>query len=70
LGYIIQYKYKLLKSILLGKVVGWRGRRKISWLKNLRTTDLFRTVINNVVIASLQIYESNGHLKEKKSILS
>jgi len=32
-------KYKLLKSILQGKVFGKRGpgRKRISWLKNLRT---------------------------------
>uniref|UniRef100_A0A8D8SWG1 Uncharacterized protein n=1 Tax=Cacopsylla melanoneura TaxID=428564 RepID=A0A8D8SWG1_9HEMI len=41
LGHIMrnETKYKLVKSILQGKVFGERGsgRRKISWLKHLRT---------------------------------
>jgi len=40
LGHIIRNdkKYKLLKSILQGKVFGKRrlGKRRISWLKNLK----------------------------------
>jgi len=41
LGHIMRNdnKYKLLKSILQEKVFGKRGpgRRRISWLKNIRT---------------------------------
>jgi len=54
-------KYKLLKSILQGKVFGKRGpgRRRISWLKNLRTwyskttTERFKAAVNKVIIARM-----------------
>uniref|UniRef100_A0A8D9AE48 Uncharacterized protein n=1 Tax=Cacopsylla melanoneura TaxID=428564 RepID=A0A8D9AE48_9HEMI len=63
LGHIMrnEEKYCLLKTILQGKVYGkrGRGRRRISWLKNLRTwfsqttTQLFKAAINKVVIANM-----------------
>jgi hypothetical protein len=41
-------KYKLLKSILQGKVLEHRrpGRRRISWLKKLRTWFSRTTTVN------------------------
>ena len=50
-------KYHLLQLILQGKIEGRRsaGRRRISWLRNLRTwtgltsTALFRTAVNKVI---------------------
>ena len=50
-------KYHLLQLILQGKIEGQRsaGRRRISWLRNLRTwtgmtlTALFRTAVNRVI---------------------
>lgn len=63
LGHIMrnETKYKLLKCILQGKVQGKRsiGRRRISWLKNLRTwfetstTGLFRAATNKIIIARM-----------------
>lgn len=63
LGHIMrnETKYKLLKCILQGKVEGKRnvGRRRISWLKNLRTwfgtstTGLFRAATNKIIIARM-----------------
>lgn len=66
-GHIMQNeKYRLLQLILQGKIEGRRsaGRRRISWLRNLRTwtgltsTALFRTAVNKViwinVIANIQ----------------
>uniref|UniRef100_A0A8D8VL77 Craniofacial development protein 2 n=2 Tax=Cacopsylla melanoneura TaxID=428564 RepID=A0A8D8VL77_9HEMI len=63
LGHIIrnETKYELLKSILQGKVFGKRGvgRRRISWLKNLRTwfdtttTGLFKAATNKIIIARM-----------------
>jgi hypothetical protein len=54
-------KYRLLQVILQGKVFGRReaGRRRISWLKNLRewfsttSSDLFRAADNKVIIARM-----------------
>lgn len=63
LGHIMrnETKYKLLKCILQGKAHGRRGagRRRISWLKNLRTlfgtstTGLFREATNKIIIARM-----------------
>lgn len=63
LGHIMRNdnKYGLLKSVLQGKVYGKRGpgRRRISWLKNLRTwfskttTELFRAAVNKVIISRM-----------------
>lgn len=63
LGHIMRNpdRYGLLQRILQGKVVGRRspGRRRISWLKNLRTwfasttTGLFRAAVNKVLIARM-----------------
>lgn len=63
LGHIVKNKakYKLLKSMLQGKVPEKRGRgiRRISWLKNLRTgfskttTNLFRAAVNKVIIVTM-----------------
>lgn len=63
LGHIIrnEQRYGLLQLILQGKVYGKRGpgRRRISWLQNLRkwfnmtTTGLFRIAANKVKIAML-----------------
>lgn len=68
LGHIMrnEAKYKLLKSNIQGKVLGKKGpgRKRISWLKNLRTwfskttTKLFRAAVNKVntigVISNVQ----------------
>ena len=51
-------KYRLLQNIMQGKIAGRRGpgRRKTSWLKNLRqwfgvsTTTLFRKAVNKTQI--------------------
>ncbi|KAL1447598.1 hypothetical protein WDU94_009869 [Cyamophila willieti] len=61
LGHVMrnENRYLLLQKILQGKVEGrrGRGRRRISWLKNLRTwfnqttTQLFRAAVNKVQIA-------------------
>ncbi|KAI5715976.1 hypothetical protein M8J77_025461 [Diaphorina citri] len=63
LGHIFrnEKKYGLLKCILQGKINGKRsvGRRRISWLKNLRTwfdtstTGLFKAAANKVMIARM-----------------
>lgn len=63
LGHIMrnETKYKLLKCILQGKVQGKRsvGRRRISWLKNLRawfgttTTGLFQAATNKIIITRM-----------------
>ena len=63
LGHIMrnETKYKLLKCILQGKVLGRRGvgRRRISWLKNLRkwfsisTPELFKAAVNKIIIARM-----------------
>lgn len=63
-----EQRYGILQRILQGKVLGKRGpgRRRISWLKNLRswfsmtTTDLFRTAVNKVRIAILIANIRNG----------
>ena len=61
LGHIMrnENRYVLLQKILQGKVYGARGpgRRRISWLKNLRTwfnqstTQLFKAAVSKVRIA-------------------
>lgn len=63
LGHIMRNKerYGLLQLVLQGKVMGRRGpgRRRISWLKNLRTwfatstTGLFRASVNKIIIARM-----------------
>ena len=63
LGHIMrnECRYKLLQNILQGKVCGKRGvgRRRTSWLKNLRvwysqtTTELFRAADNKIRIAQM-----------------
>lgn len=63
LGHIMRNndRYRLLQLVLQGKVFGRRGpgRRRISWLKNLRswfsmtTTGLFRAAVNKVLIANM-----------------
>lgn len=63
LGHIMrnEKRYGLLQLILQGKVYGKRGpgRRRISWLKNLRTwfstttTGLFRATANKIMIARM-----------------
>lgn len=54
----------ILQNIIQGKVVGERGpgRRRISWLRNLRTVvwvgkssaELFRAATNKIMIANIQ----------------
>ena len=54
-------KYNLLHLVLQGKICGKRGpgRRRISWLKNLRqwynrsTRGLFRDAVNKVMVANM-----------------
>lgn len=63
LGHIMrnEHRYSLLQLILQGKVLGRRGpgRRRISWLHNLRkwfsltTAGLFRAAANKIRIAML-----------------
>ena len=63
LGHIMRHpeKYELPILILQGKIAGKRGvgRRRISWLKNLRqwfninTTGLFRAAVNKVMLANM-----------------
>lgn len=62
LGHISRnQKYGLLQLIIQGKIQGKRnvGRRRISWLRNLRewfgvsSTDLFRSAISKVRIATM-----------------
>lgn len=70
LGHVMrnQERYGLLQLILQGKVNGKRGpgRRRISWLQNLRkwynttTTELFRAAINKVKIAVMIANIRNG----------
>lgn len=61
LGHIMRNdKYRLLQIILQGKINGRRppGRRRISWLKNLRdwfgltSVELFRTAVSRLMIAN------------------
>jgi len=70
LGHIMrnEQRYGLLQRILQGKIPGRRGpgRRRISWLKNLRawfsmtTTGLFRAAVNKVMIAGMIANIRNG----------
>ena len=58
LGHVMRNeKYQLIQLILQGKIEGSRsqGRRRTSWLKNIRqwtgmtTVQLFRTAVNKVI---------------------
>lgn len=70
LGHIMrnESRFQLLQVIIQGKVQGKRGvgRRRISWLKNLRTwfskttTQLFRAAVNKVIIAKMVADIRNG----------
>lgn len=70
LGHIMRSEniYQLLQNILQGKVLGKRGagRRRISWLKILRTwytvttTGLIRAAENKVMIAVMVANIENG----------
>lgn len=70
LGHIMRNpeRYRLLQLILQGKIQGRRsvGRRRISWLKNLRvwfnttTVGLFRASVNKVRIAIMLANIRNG----------
>lgn len=70
LGHIMRHpeKYHLLQLILQGKIQGRRGpgRRRISWLKNLRTwfgkttSELFRAAANKIIIAGMVANIRNG----------
>ncbi|XP_039276046.1 uncharacterized protein LOC111043960 [Nilaparvata lugens] len=61
-------KYMILHLIIQGKIVGKRsvGRRRMSWLRNLReafnctTNDLFRAAVNKVKIAMMIANLRNG----------
>lgn len=69
-GHVVRHpeKYKLLKIVLEGKIEGKRGpgRRRISWLKNLRqwfnqsTKSLFRAAVDKVRIAIMLANVRNG----------
>ena len=69
-------KYEMLHVIIQGKIEGKRGpgRRKTSWLQNLRqwygvsTTTLFRSAVDKVKIMRLIAYALGGPLKKKKII--
>jgi hypothetical protein len=62
-GHVMRHPetYGLLHLIIQGKIMGTRGpgRRRTSWLKNLRqwfrksTSSLFRAAVNKVMIANL-----------------
>uniref|UniRef100_A0A8D8XEP5 Craniofacial development protein 2 n=1 Tax=Cacopsylla melanoneura TaxID=428564 RepID=A0A8D8XEP5_9HEMI len=70
LGHIMRNegRYELLQCILQGKIAGKRapGRRRISWLANLRTwfgkstTQLFRIATNKIMIARMIANVRNG----------
>lgn len=70
LGHIMRNKgrYELLQCILQGKIAGKRapGRRRISWLANLRawfgksSTQLFRIATNKIIIARMIANVRNG----------
>jgi len=62
LGHIMRgSKYSLLRLIVQGKIIGKRsiGRRRISWLRNLRewygcsSVDLFRAAVNKIKITMM-----------------
>uniref|UniRef100_A0A8D8W5N2 Craniofacial development protein 2 n=2 Tax=Cacopsylla melanoneura TaxID=428564 RepID=A0A8D8W5N2_9HEMI len=75
LGHIMRNgaRYSLLQSILQGKILGRRGpgRRRTSWLKNLRTwfgktsPDLFRIAADRVRIAMIIANVRNGFFEQK-----
>lgn len=62
-------KYRLLQNIMQGKIAGKRGsgRRKTSWLKNLRdwcgvnSSTLFRIAVNKIQIAVMVTKVLGGH---------
>lgn len=62
-------KYRLLQNIMQGKIAGKRspGRRKTSWLKNLRdwygldTGTLFKVAVNRIRIAMMVTNVLKGH---------
>lgn len=70
LGHVMRNKdrYSLLQTIIQGKILGRRGpgRRRISWLRNLRTwfgktsAELFRACTNKVIIANMIANIRNG----------
>lgn len=70
LGHVMRHKerYRILQLILEGKVLGKRGpgRRRISWLKNLRqwfgvtSIQLFRGAVDKVKIAMMIANIRNG----------
>jgi Reverse transcriptase (RNA-dependent DNA polymerase) len=70
LGHVMrnQDRYSLLQSIMQGKIKGKRGpgRRRVSWLRNLRTwfgktsAELFRAATNKVIIANMIANIRNG----------
>jgi Reverse transcriptase (RNA-dependent DNA polymerase) len=69
-GHVIRNeKYRLLQVVIQGKIEGKRGpgRRRISWLKNLRqwygqsTTSLFRKAADKVQIMRLIVNALGGH---------
>ncbi|KAI5708046.1 hypothetical protein M8J77_015361 [Diaphorina citri] len=70
LGHIMRNdnKYTLLQLIIQGKIEGkrGRGRRRISWLHNLRkwtgktSTELFRIAVNKIKLAKLVANIRNG----------
>ena len=69
LGHVMRNnKYRLLQIIIQGKVIGRRGpgRRRISWLANLRkwfgtdSTQLFRAAASKVRIAMMIANTRNG----------
>uniref|UniRef100_A0A6P7FCB0 Uncharacterized protein LOC114328569 n=1 Tax=Diabrotica virgifera virgifera TaxID=50390 RepID=A0A6P7FCB0_DIAVI len=76
LGYIVRNseRYGLLQLIWQGKVEGKRGpgRRRISWLKNLRTwfntttTNIFRAAVCKVQIAMMVANIRNGQALEEE----
>ena len=62
-------KYRLLQNIMQGKIAGRRtpGRRKTSWLKNLRdwygvsSNSLFRLAFDKLKIAMMVTNVLKGH---------
>lgn len=78
LGHIMrnESRFHLLQAILQGKVFGRKGvgRRRISWLKNLRNwfamnpTQLFRAAVNKVMIVMMPTSGTDRNYKKKKLI--
>lgn len=69
-------KYRLLQNITQGKIAGKRGpgRRKTSWLKNLRdwygvnSNKLFRLATNKIRISMMVIHVLKGPKTKKNTI--